>query len=202
MPMLGRLKEVAATSTDAKDFRVYDAVRSLDMARAEVARVTRDVIIAMDDPAEQEKIAKVAEQRIAELKTALDAAGQLVQGTEQGAYANYKGLIVKWTSLMEDARKVAIENGPAKAQALALSTGREARQAAVTALNEVIALNNDQMAAANKAAEESYNSALTFLLSLLGVSAFISFAGGCLDRLFDQHSAQKCNQPLGGGRRR
>ena len=173
-PMLTRLKDVAQTSTDAKDFKVYDALRSLDLVKADVARSVRDVVISMDDPEEQERASKILDGDLADLKAGIENVASIIPAAEQATFNTFKGGMAKWLTLIDEARKIAVENGTDKALKIASGAGRAARLEAVKALDSVIDLNTEQMAAATKVADETYSGSRTLLLTLLAISALIA----------------------------
>jgi len=172
--ILRPIAATASTSSDPRDFKIYEAVKDLQEPLGDVAINARNIVLAMDDPALQEKFSKKLDGDISKLKQELDAAAALVPVSEQGAMATLQDIVGKWLQEVEDARKIALENGNYKAMALSNGEAREARADAVKALDATIDLNNEQMAQAARDAESLYEHSRNLLIALAAGAAILA----------------------------
>jgi len=176
-PILSRVGATAATSTDPNAFKAYDALKSLDISLSDVAREARNVVLAMDDPAEQEKMSERLNTEIDDVTRELDTTAMLLPPAEQTSFSKLKDAVGKWIATIDEARKIALENGDHKAAVLANGEGREARAEAVKAIDAIVDLNTEQMRQASTDAETLYTDSRNLLIGLaLGAALLAAVA--------------------------
>lgn len=127
------------------------------------------VLLAADNPQEQARLGKLAEDKFSEITQKFEADASLPATARQ-----------RWNefaAIATQMRKTALENGDVKARGLASGEGERARLEARGALNSVLALNDEQLEAAKAATRELYGSSRTLLLILLAVSLLVSIVG-------------------------
>jgi len=141
----------------------------LKLAIAEVRLANLNTVSSADNPEDQARFARIANDKASEVTQKIEADESLPANVRQ-AWANYR-------TLLGHVQKTALENGAYKARVLAMSEGEKARLVARDALNSIVALNSEQLEAAKVATENMYVSSRTMLLALLGVSLLIGVIG-------------------------
>ena len=144
----------------------YDDFRA-DIAEARMSNL--QVIASADDPADQLRFAKVAEERFAAVTRKIETDSSLSESVRQSWSA--------FLAVVGQVRRTALENGDYKARMLATTGGESARVEARGALNGILDLNNERLAQAKATTEELYSASRTLLLAILGISLLISVAG-------------------------
>jgi len=144
----------------------HDDIRA-DIAEARMSNL--QVIGSADDPADQLRFAKVAEERFAAVTRKIETDSSLSESVRQ-SWSAFLAVVVQ-------VRRTALENGDYKARMLATTGGESARVEARGALNGILDLNNERLAQAKATTEELYSASRTLLLAILAISLLISVAG-------------------------
>ena len=137
----------------------------LKLAIADVRLANLNAISSADNPEDQARFARIANDKALEVTQKIEADDSLPASVRQ-AWASYR-------TLLDQVQKTALENGAYKARVLAMGEGEKARLVARDALNSIVALNSEQLEAAKVATESMYVSSRMMLLALLGVSLLI-----------------------------
>jgi methyl-accepting chemotaxis protein len=167
-----RLRDAAATSEGAK--RAYEQALALESVSASVAIELSNVILSTANPDEQKAFDQTLVERITEFRALLDASAAVMPFNERTAFDAYRAQIEGWLATAEATRETALLNSDYNAFQLAAGAGREARQAAVDALDAIISFNKEQMADAAQSTAELYAFSRMLLIGLLVGSTLIA----------------------------
>ncbi|KRA96739.1 hypothetical protein ASD83_16815 [Devosia sp. Root685] len=169
-----RRLEAALSSGQGTDFGTYAALKALDAQMLVISRDIRNVILSMNDPADQAVYDGELAQSKAALLAAIENVSKALPASDRAAFAAYQQKVTAWLSGVEAAEVAALENGDHKAAELANGAAREARLVSVDALNAIIELNDTQMRQANADADALYEQSRMLLIALLVGSAVIA----------------------------
>jgi methyl-accepting chemotaxis protein len=144
----------------------YEQLRA-EIAEARLANL--NVITSADNPEDQQRYARIAEEKFGAVTRQIEGDSSLPASARQ-----------QWGDVLSVAARVrtlALENGNYRATVLAMGEAATARRAAAAAIESVVDLNNEQLQRAKTATAELYSDSRTLLLGILGVSLVISIAG-------------------------
>ena len=152
------LREIAHYREDLFNIR-YDAL---------------DIIASSDDPAEQAKFSAELDTYVADLETVSENLSRKLAGGQKAAFESVREKVAGWLETVTAYRAISLENGTDKAHELAVGEGEAARAEAVAAINAIIDLNNEQLAAAQVANGALYEGSRNLLIGLLVGSTLIA----------------------------
>ncbi|WP_187967990.1 HAMP domain-containing methyl-accepting chemotaxis protein [Aquibium microcysteis] len=167
-----RLRDAAATNEAAKT--AYEETLDLERVSASIAIDLRNVILSTLDPVVQKDFDVTLTDRIKTFRDRLEKDAALMPFNEREAFGSYRSAIETWLGSVETTRQTALLNSDYNAFQLANGAAREARQVSIDALNAVIALNNEQMAAAAVETDQLYSFSRSLLIGLLAASTLIA----------------------------
>jgi methyl-accepting chemotaxis protein len=168
--------DAAVTELNKGASEIQLTVTALLKARLDVSRLSRAVISAYTSTNEQEvdSDAKEARHQLVVLKSDITKiAGQAIRGLSGNSAVTQLDRI---SNAAEKAASLAIEAGNLKAAAIANGEGRKAFDEALTALEEYVVLNKNQMADLAKTASAEASFAKTLLISIIIASLLIAVA--------------------------
>ncbi|SMD13018.1 methyl-accepting chemotaxis sensory transducer [Fulvimarina manganoxydans] len=155
------------TGSDGVSMATYEQMQDLEAKIFQTAVDLRNVLLTMGNPQSQANYVEALDNRMAAVGGEVEAIKARVPSTQAALFTSFEQGIDKWLPLVDRARDIAVENGDYKAFELANGGAAEARQKSVDALNAVIELNNQQMAAASAGAKELYAFSRNLLIGLL-----------------------------------
>jgi methyl-accepting chemotaxis protein len=172
MQNLGSLNSAFAGAMDGNVKRIQMA-NDLEVATLELARDEKSLILS-SDPVEVKAIAGELDHEIerihADVAVLRDLSPEAVRPLVDRFSADYDTYLVQHTEI----RRLALAGLDAEAAALAAGGASELRAQAVTALDELVAHNNADLAGAVDAAEAGYNFSSLLLIGLLVGSSAIA----------------------------
>ena len=162
-----------ATSNPVVALNALDGVESTLL---NIRIAVLNAISANDQPEMQRKYSESIDSYRAELPAKIDAFKRSLSGEDRRLFDAAEADINTWLATVAGYEALALENGNNKALEIATGEGAAARSEAVTAINAVINLNDEQLLAASAANNELYQSSRTLLIALLIGSALIATA--------------------------
>jgi methyl-accepting chemotaxis protein len=169
---LGALNDSFSAAMEGNVQRIQLA-SGLEVATLTVARDEKNLILTQDLPG-MEKLVDTMDAGIVAIKA--DAAKLRDLSSEKGKplvdefITEYDAYLVQHAEV----RRLALQNLNTDAFALAAGKAAQVRATSVASLQNIVALNNQQLADATASAEDLYNSSRTLLLSLLGGSSLLA----------------------------
>ena len=164
-----------ATST-ANPVAALNALNDVEKTLLEIRILALNVLSSSDDGSQQVKYAETSTGYLAQLPGQRQALTRLLSGSERQLFQETEKDIDAYLAKVAEYQALAIENGKNKAFELAIGEGATARSEAVTAINSVMQLNQEQLEEASAANTQLYESSRTLLIALLIGSALIAAA--------------------------
>lgn len=138
-------------------------------------RAERDVILAPDDVSTA-RFEKAAQERLAELRAAREALERSAVDDDRRRVEIASDHLARWLKVDEQVRKLGAANTNARAFALTVKEGREAREKAESALRDIVQLNLDGMEKDKAESDAVYVTASNTLLGMLALSVVLAGA--------------------------
>ena len=170
----GRIEASLAATASPADVETFSKMKSLETIMIEISRDIRNIVISMHSPEIQQGYVESMVARKLSLQDTIDAIAARIPALERAAFETYRQQVAVWFNDIAQAQELALENGDYFALQLANGAARDARLSAVDALNDIIALNDAQMAEVNAQTTVMYEQSRMLLIGLLVGSALIA----------------------------
>jgi len=156
------------------EIRKIAALQDIEDLLLNIRVTALNIIAAADAPADQIEFSTRVDGYLTQLAGLRQSASALIDGANSAQFETLQTRIDAWLAIVEKYRAMALENGGEQAVQLAVGEGAAARQEAVTAINAIIDLNNEQLAEASEANGALYETSRLLLLSLLVGSTILA----------------------------
>lgn len=168
------LKPLAArTDASAEKLRTSALAARLLAAFGQAQRAERDVILATDFAAIG-RFDKAAVDRLADVRASREALDRSATDDDRRIVDQASEALARWVKIDEGIRKLGAANTNAMAFQMSTKEGREARQKAEAAMDNLVSLNRSNMAKDAAEAAATYQAARTALFAALGVSVVLA----------------------------
>jgi methyl-accepting chemotaxis protein len=174
-PMDGLINTLgASTLASAGETNALTALETAKDTLFLIRIAVLNLMVSADQPEEQAKFAAAVDADTATLLTLRADAARQLTGANRTLLDAVDDKIGAWLEIVSAYRAISLENGTEKARVLATTEGAAARAESVTAINAIIELNNQQLAAASEANGALYEGSRTLLIGLLIGSTLIA----------------------------
>ncbi|MFC7050087.1 HAMP domain-containing methyl-accepting chemotaxis protein [Emcibacter nanhaiensis] len=153
-------------SRDSGAMQRYVAVSDVTDFVLRVRANMLNVLVYLNDPAQQERFAEIANTRISELNMQIAKAEGLLTGTDLAALREVKMAVDAWTPLVKETVAKGVENGSYYA-GVAGTEGAQYRREAFNILGDMTVRMREAIVQAQADNAAAYDSARTFMLGLL-----------------------------------
>jgi len=158
----------------ASDIAVLAKLSDLKEVLYKVRLAALNILASSDQPAEQEKFAGQVDADVVVIGSLRSELSPMLTGSNRATLDMIGTRIDEWLEVVAAYRATSLENGTDKARVLAVTDGAAARAESVTALNSIIELNNEQLAAAQVSNGALYEGSRNLLIGLLVGSTLIA----------------------------
>ena len=157
----------------ATDMQTLGAVGRLEADISGLRATLLDVLVTQDDPAAQAKYSAEVDDQVARITQTIEVTPQ-ISAQDRAVWQRFSDRFGKWTEIADTYRNVSLENGSAKAHDLAVGEAATARILAMSKLDDVIALENEQLNQASVENGQLYEHSRFLLITLMIVSTLIA----------------------------
>ena len=165
---------VSAPMGGATEIGALNALNKVKDQLFDIRVAALNVIAAADEPQDQAGYASRVDADLETLRNLRDQASALMTGANRVLFDTLDSRIDAWLDIVATYRQTALENGVEKAREIAAGDGAIARAEAVTAIDAIVALNNEQLAQASENNGNLYENSRLLLLGLLAGSTLIA----------------------------